>query len=66
MYKRQVEVSAGDSVRVGQRLVTMEAMKMETPIDSPIDGAVLEVLIDAGDEVVSGTALVILVPRKPP
>jgi len=53
-------------VRAGQRLVTMEAMKMETPIDSPIDGAVLEVLIDAGDEVVSGSVLVILVPRKPP
>jgi len=40
-------------------------MKMETPIDSPIDGAVLEVLVDAGDEVVSGTALVILAQRGP-
>ncbi|MEJ7824734.1 MAG: acetyl-CoA carboxylase biotin carboxyl carrier protein subunit [Solirubrobacteraceae bacterium] len=56
----RVEVRAGDAVQAGQRLVTLEAMKMETPVDAPVDGVVAQVLVKAGDEVVSGSALVVL------
>lgn len=56
----QVDVSPGDLVHVGQRLVTLEAMKMETGLESPIDAQVLEVMVQSGDQVVSGTALLLL------
>jgi urea carboxylase len=59
----RVEVRAGDVVRTGQRLLTLEAMKMETPVDSPLDGEVVEVLVKAGEEIVSGAALVVLMGR---
>jgi urea carboxylase len=56
----QVEVAPGDAVASGQRLLTLEAMKMETAIDSPVAGKVLEVLVGSGDQVVSGAGLVVI------
>ena len=50
-----VNVSAGDSVKAGQVLLIMEAMKMETEIVSPSDGIVgsiaihPNVMVDTGD-----------------
>ena len=35
-----IAVAVGDSVRKGQTLVVLEAMKMEHPIGSPEDGVV--------------------------
>ncbi|HEX4107298.1 MAG TPA: 5-oxoprolinase/urea amidolyase family protein [Solirubrobacteraceae bacterium] len=57
-----VEVSPGDRVRAGERLLTLEAMKTETALESPIDGRVLQVLVAAGDQVHSGAALVVVAP----
>jgi urea carboxylase len=56
----QVEVEAGEAVQAGQRLLTLEAMKMETALESPVDGHVLNVLVGSGDQVASGAALVVL------
>jgi urea carboxylase len=56
----QVEVAAGDQVTAGQRLLTLEAMKLETALDSPVDGCVLDVLVGSGDQVLPGAALVVL------
>jgi urea carboxylase len=56
----QVDVVVGDRVSAGQRLVTLEAMKMETAIDSPRDGEVLGVLVSRGEQVVAGAALIVL------
>ncbi|MCW3041367.1 MAG: Biotin-requiring enzyme, partial [Solirubrobacterales bacterium] len=36
------------------------AMKMETALDCPVDGEVVEVLVGAGDQVVYGSALVVV------
>jgi urea carboxylase len=58
----QVEVSPGDTVASGQRLITLEAMKMETALDSPVDGHVIEVLVGSGDQVAHGAPLVVLGP----
>jgi len=44
----QIDVAPGDRVTAGQRLLTLEAMKMETPLESPVDGHVLEVLVGPG------------------
>src|SRR5205823_7539491 len=56
-----VEVSVGDSVRKGQTLVVLEAMKMEHPIGSPDDGVVHDVKVSAGEQVERGALLVVVV-----
>ncbi|WP_406667193.1 acetyl/propionyl/methylcrotonyl-CoA carboxylase subunit alpha [Gallaecimonas sp. GXIMD1310] len=52
------EVNAGDSVKAGDTLVVMEAMKMEYTIAAPRDGIVAEVFYQAGDRVSDGAELV--------
>lgn len=49
-----VFVKEGDSVKVGQKLVLLEAMKMENQIDSDLTGVVKEVKIRKGDSVLEG------------
>jgi pyruvate/2-oxoglutarate dehydrogenase complex dihydrolipoamide acyltransferase (E2) component len=46
-----VPVREGDSVRRGTRLLSIEAMKMETGVFSECDGTVTEVLVTAGTQV---------------
>ena len=46
-----VEVAAGDSVTKGQRLLTLEAMKMEHSLVAPFDGTVAELNTSAGAQV---------------
>tara|TARA_Y100000031_G_C8137473_1_gene345968 strand:- start:546 stop:926 length:381 start_codon:yes stop_codon:yes gene_type:complete len=40
----EIMVEAGDVVRKGQRLASLEAMKMEHEIDAPVDGTVDQVV----------------------
>ncbi|HEV3025914.1 MAG TPA: pyruvate carboxylase, partial [Pirellulales bacterium] len=49
-----VPVRAGESVAKGQKLLTMEAMKMETTLYAERDGQIAEVLVEAGNQVESG------------
>jgi urea carboxylase len=56
----KVDVAIGDTVRAGDRLLTLEAMKTETTIEAPQDGEVLDVLVSAGAQVDAGAALVVL------
>ena len=55
-----VKVQAGQSVKKGDVLVILEAMKMETEIVAPADGTVSKILVKAGDSVDTGAALVAL------
>jgi 3-methylcrotonyl-CoA carboxylase alpha subunit len=55
-----VHVAAGDSVRMGQPLMAMEAMKMEHTISAPAKGVVEKVKFAVGDQVVEGDALLVL------
>ena len=50
-------VKAGDSVKRGQTLAVMEAMKMEHTIAAPADGVVAELLFEPGDQVTEGSEL---------
>ena len=50
-------VKAGDTVRQGQALAVMEAMKMEHQIVAPADGRVEELLFAPGDQVAEGAEL---------
>ena len=53
-----VKVSAGASVKAGDVLVILEAMKMEKEILAPQDGTVASVNVNKGDTVNSGDVLV--------
>jgi 3-methylcrotonyl-CoA carboxylase alpha subunit len=46
-----VDVSAGDRVAEGQRLLTLEAMKMEHALVAPFDGVVAELNVASGQQV---------------
>lgn len=46
-----VEVAAGDKVAAGQKLLTLEAMKMEHTLTAPFDGTVAELNAVAGAQV---------------
>jgi 3-methylcrotonyl-CoA carboxylase alpha subunit len=53
-----VEVAAGDRVAKGQKLLTLEAMKMEHSLVAPFDGTVAELNAEAGGQVSEGKLLV--------
>ena len=53
-----VEVAAGDAVTKGQKLLTLEAMKMEHSLTAPFDGTIAELNAAAGGQVSEGTLLV--------
>jgi acetyl/propionyl-CoA carboxylase alpha subunit len=46
-----VEVSAGDTVAKGQKLLVLEAMKMEHALTAPFDGTVAELTVAVGAQV---------------
>ena len=52
-----VKVKAGDSVKAGDTLLILEAMKMENEISAPQDGTVASVNVRKGDVVNSGDLL---------
>ena len=53
-----VKVKEGDAVSVGQVVVILEAMKMETEIVSEVAGSVAAVRVKKGDAVDTDTVLV--------
>lgn len=53
-----VMVHVGDTVKTGQRLMILEAMKMENNIDSDRDGTVKEIKARKGDSVLEGDVLI--------
>ena len=56
----RVSVEPGDVVTRGQRVVAVEAMKMENALASPIDGVVSEVRVAVDDTVEAATVLVVV------
>ena len=53
-----LSVSVGGKVAKGDRLLTMEAMKMQTTIYSNADGVVHEIHVNVGDRVESKDLLI--------
>jgi 3-methylcrotonyl-CoA carboxylase alpha subunit len=52
-----VDVAAGDAVSAGQKLLVLEAMKMEQALAAPFDGVVADLKAVAGAQVTEGTIL---------
>lgn len=57
---KQVLVAEGDSVKTGQKLLILEAMKMESEILADRDGKVKSISAKAGETVESGQLLLVL------
>ena len=53
-----VEVAVGQSVKAGDPVIILEAMKMEMDIPAPEDGVISAVYVKAGDTTQTGDALV--------
>lgn len=59
-----VTVKPGDSVSRGQKLLSLEAMKMETTINAELDARVRDILVKPGIQVQTGDLLVVLEPLE--
>ncbi len=56
----KINVSADKAVKSGEVLAVLEAMKMENEIMAPHDATVVQVLVDVGSKVDTGTPIIVL------
>ena len=56
----KVEASVGQTVKKGDPVVIIEAMKMEIPVVAPRDGTVASIDVAVGDAIEAGQALATL------
>lgn len=56
----KVDAKVGQSVKKGEAILTLEIMKMETPVVAPQDGTVASIEVSVGDSVESGALLATL------
>lgn len=61
---REVSVSIGQAVELGEKLGVLEAMKMENVLEAPAAGVVTEISIAAGDTVSNGQAMFVIEPAE--
>lgn len=54
----EVMVREGDTVKAGQSLLVMEAMKMENQIQAPFDGTVKKIFVQKGANISEGDKLI--------
>ena len=55
-----IEVTAGDSVKEGDVILTMEAMKMEHRVCAAEDGVVDSIRVSVGDQVDADAVLAVI------
>lgn len=56
-----ISCNVGDTVKKGQKLLILEAMKMENNIIADRDGTVKEIKVRKGDSVLEGSELIVIV-----
>lgn len=54
----EVKVKVGDTVKDGDTVIVLEAMKMQNNIEAECNGTVTSVLVNKGDTVMEGDALI--------
>lgn len=53
-----IKVKEGDTVKSGDTVIILEAMKMQNNIEADCDGTITSVLVSKGDTVMEGDALI--------
>jgi biotin carboxyl carrier protein len=53
----KIEVKQGQAVKKGETVIILEAMKMEIPMVSPVDGTIASIDCAVGDAVEAGSLL---------
>jgi acetyl-CoA carboxylase biotin carboxyl carrier protein len=56
----RIEKRPGESVGAGEAILILESMKMEMPLESPVDGRVKEVRVKEGQAVAEGDILAVV------
>ncbi|MBR1368354.1 pyruvate carboxylase subunit B [Methanocalculus chunghsingensis] len=56
----EIKVHRDQVVKKGETLLVLEAMKMENPIQSPVDGKVSDIYVDVGSVVQNGDILLVI------
>ena len=56
----EVCVNVGDTVKTGQKVAVLEAMKMENVIPATHDGKVTAIKVNKGDSILEGAEIVII------
>lgn len=54
----EVKVKVGDTVKDGDTVIVLEAMKMQNNIEAECNGTVTAILVNKGDTVMEGDALI--------
>jgi pyruvate/2-oxoglutarate dehydrogenase complex dihydrolipoamide acyltransferase (E2) component len=57
-------VEIGSEIKVGQTLALLEAMKMFSELPSPVDGVLMDILVENGQGVKTGTPLFRMVTQE--
>ncbi|MBR4438368.1 MAG: biotin/lipoyl-binding protein [Bacteroidales bacterium] len=55
-----VAVKEGDAVKKGDKVIVLEAMKMENVIEATADGVIKEIKVKKSDSVLEGDVLVVI------
>ncbi|MGN1134259.1 MAG: biotin/lipoyl-containing protein [Oscillospiraceae bacterium] len=55
-----IKVAVGDTVKAGQAIAVLEAMKMENDVNAPCDGKVLSINTTKGSSVETGAVLAVI------
>jgi len=56
----EILVAPGDEVVEGQELLVLEAMKMENPIVSTMDGKIKEIKVNVDDKVATKQVMLVI------
>jgi acetyl-CoA carboxylase biotin carboxyl carrier protein len=56
----KIVVAEGDAIVAGDPIVILESMKMEIPVESPVDGTVKEVRVQEGGVVQEGDVIAVV------
>lgn len=56
----EIYVREGDTVKMGQKLIMLEAMKMENNINADKEGRVNSIKVSKGDSVMEGDILIVI------
>jgi len=58
----RIAAEPGTTVHDGDAVIILEAMKMEVPVPSPVEGEVVQILVSVGDQVATGATLAMVAP----